>query len=317
MSKEKYEIIKFNASTYDKHFIRHFNENKNGEKIGEIHSIYSRTINFLDKKKSMYTIGSKNIDNSPFTLRIDSEDINFEDLNLKEGNLLFKVDNNLVIDNKVEINISPKSLLWNPALYGRKDLDKGIITNNIDYFNNLILSNGSYGGCKYFYLKNYLKEKNHKPTLIEKELARRIEILLDTLNYKVIDKDKINSLIGFGVGLTPSGDDFLTGFLSTFNIISTDYTTKIKEKLTDLIDINKISTTDVSKQMLLITLKGEAREYVLNFINSFLDGNKDRFLFSFKNLLNIGSSSGTDLAIGVVTAFNLSINNFNMEEWKL
>lgn len=66
--------------------------------------------------------------------------------------------------------------------------------------------------------------------------------------------------------------------------------------------------------MLSITLRGESREYILSFINAFLDGDKEQFFLSLERLLNIGSSSGTDLAVGVVTAFILLINNFNMEE---
>ena len=314
MEKDGYEIISFSAYAYDKHFIEFFNENRNLERVGKIHSIYSRTINFLDNKDNMYTIGSKNIDNSPFTLRIDNRNISFEDLDLEEGNRLFKMDNSLIIEDKVKIDLGSNGILWNPNVEKRRDLNKNLIMKNIGYFNDFILEKGSNGGCRYFYLENYLKVKACNLGLIEKELSRRIEVFLDALNYGNIDEVKINSLIGFGIGLTPSGDDFLTGFLSVLNIISTDYSNKIKRKLINLIDIDKISTTDVSKQMLSITLRGESREYILSFINAFLDGDKEQFLLFLERLLNIGSSSGTDLAVGVVTAFILLINNFNMEE---
>ncbi|CAK7032216.1 DUF2877 domain-containing protein [Tissierella carlieri] len=314
MERDGYEIISFSAWAYDKHFIEFFNENRNLEIVGKIHSIYSRTINFLDNKDNMYTIGSKSIDNSPFTLRIDNRNISFEDLDLEEGNRLFKMDNSLIIEDKVRINLGFNCILWNPNVEKRRDLNKDLIMKNIGYFNDFILEKGSNGGCRHFYLENYLKVKACNPGLIEKELSRRIEVFLDALNDGNIDEVKINSLIGFGIGLTPSGDDFLTGFLSTLNIISTDYSNKIKRKLINLIHIDKISTTDVSKQMLSITLRGESREYILSFINAFLDGDKEQFLLFLERLLNIGSSSGTDLAVGVVTAFILLINNFNMEE---
>ena len=314
MEKDGYEIISFSAYAYDKHFIEFFNENRNLERVGKIHSIYSRTINFLDNKDNMYTIGSKNIDNSPFTLRIDNRNISFEDLDLEEGNKLFKIDSSLIIEDKLRIDLGPNCILWNPNVEKRRDLNRSLIMENIGYFNDFILKKGSNGGCRYFYLENYLKVKAYAPGLIEKELSRRIEVFLDALEDGNIDEVKINSLIGFGIGLTPSGDDFLTGFLSVLNIISTDYSNKIKRKLINLIDIDKIATTDVSKQMLSITLRGESREYILSFINGFLDEDKKQFLLFLERLLNIGSSSGTDLAVGVVTAFILLINNFNMEE---
>jgi succinyl-CoA synthetase alpha subunit len=312
MNLEEKEIISFQAVSYDKHFLKLFNKNKSGETIGKIHSIYSRTINILDSENFMYTIGSKNIDNSPLTLRIDNKDISFEDLNLKEDSLLFKTEDKIIIDNRIEIILESKELLWDSNIKTVQYLDIKTVKNNIECFNSLILKKGSYGGCKYFYLKNYLKNEEHKPNLIEKELYKRIKKLLDNLDSESLE-DNINSLIGFGIGLTPSGDDFLTGFLSTFNIISTDYTNKIKKKITNLITIDKVSTTDVSRQMLLVALKGEMREYILSFIHSFLSEDKERILLDFENVLQIGSSSGTDLSIGVITAFSLLISNLNME----
>lgn len=312
MNLEEKEIINFQAISYDKHFINFFNKNKSGENIGKIHSIYSRTINILDSENFMYTIASKDIDNSPLTLRIENEDISFEDLNLKEGNLLFKIKDKIIIDNRIEIILKPKELLWDSNIKKVEYLDIKTVKNNIEYFNSLILKKGSYGGCKYFYLKNCLKNEEYKGNLIEKELSKRIEKLLDNLDSESLE-DNINSLIGFGIGLTPSGDDFLTGFLSTFNIISTDYTNNIKKKITNLILIDKVSTTDVSRQMLLVALKGEMREYISSFINSFLSKDKERVLLDFEKILLIGSSSGTDLSIGVITAFSLLISNLNME----
>lgn len=176
------------------------------------------------------------------------------------------------------------------------------------------MEKGSVGGCRYYYLKNYLNINNYRPGIVEIELAKRIDCFIDAINNNYMNKEQINPLIGFGIGLTPSGDDFLVGFISVLNIVITNYSYRIKKKLINLVDIDKISTTDVSRQTLYAAIKGRTEEHILNVIDSFLGEDKKRLKFSFKKLFEIGSSSGTDLAVGIVVAFILLINNFNMEE---
>ncbi|HCX61564.1 DUF2877 domain-containing protein [Sedimentibacter sp.] len=308
------QALHYNILTYDKHFIECFNNCLNKEKIGEIHSVYSKTINFLDNKENMYTIGVKKIDNSPYTVRLDTETLEFSNFQFRPKTPIFKLNNSIVIENKIKIDFNTDSKLWNTDIKPIKEIDRNIIFNRIEHFNQLIMHKGSYGGCKYYYLKNYLQTENDKASLIEKELCKKIESFICNIQTKNINREIITSLIGFGAGLTPSGDDFITGFLSAINIISINYTNKIKNELRHSIDINKISTTDVSKQMLLTAINGETREYIINFISSFFNKGEENFLFSLNNLLSIGYSSGTDIAIGVVMAFIIIINNSDREE---
>ncbi|WP_313165156.1 DUF2877 domain-containing protein [Sedimentibacter sp.] len=314
MNKKEHDFFRVNVLTYDRHFIEYFNNSTDNEKIGELHSVYTKTINFSDNKKDMYTIGTKRIDNSPYTVILDTETLDFSNFQFESETPIFKVKDKIIIGDKIEIRFIRGSALWDSDIRTIKRIDEDIVLNHIEHFNKVIRNSGSYGGCKYYYLKNYLQTENDKPTLIEKELCKRTESFICNIKRGNINEEIIAPLIGFGAGLTPSGDDFITGFLSVTNIISINYTSKIKSELVRSIDINKISTTDVSRQMLLTAINGEAREYIINFILSFLNKNEKEFLLSLNNLLSIGCSSGTDIAIGAVTAFIIIINNSDMEE---
>lgn len=149
---------------------------------------------------------------------------------------------------------------------------------------------------------------------MERELANRIGRFLKDISQDNLQESSVASLIGLGIGLTPSGDDFLVGFIAVLNIIDIAYSNYLKEKISRLIRLDKLSTTDISKHILENALEGKFSQGILNFIYSLLEEDKERLEKSIKNILNIGSSSGMDLSIGIVLAMQVLMNNFNMEE---
>ena len=111
-------------------------------------------------------------------MRIDNRNISFEDLDLEEGNRLFKMDNSLIIEDKVKIDLGSNGILWNPNVEKRRDLNRNLIMENIGYFNDFILKKGSNGGCRYFYLENYLKVKACNLGLIRKRIIEENRSIL-------------------------------------------------------------------------------------------------------------------------------------------
>ncbi|NLJ78331.1 MAG: DUF2877 domain-containing protein [Tissierellia bacterium] len=298
--------------SYDYHFIDLFRRLKDGEEAGHIHSIFQRVVNFTDGEHNMFSVATKDIDNAPYTLRIDGV-ADFRDL-VSEGDKLYRDGNRLMVGDGLSITIV-ENRLWIGNCIEKSKVDPMIIAKNIEYFNEMILNCSPMGGAKYSYLKNILGiDMIEGPSLIEKELSNRIErFLYGIYEYDIKVKD-LNRLIGFGVGLTPSGDDFLVGFLSALNSIDTEYINNIFDGIVELIDIEDISTTDISKQMIRIAIDGQAREYISGFIRAFSEADRDGFIHSYRNILRIGSSSGMDISIGIAMAFHFILDTKN---WRL
>ncbi len=113
----------------------------------------------------------------------------------------------------------------------------------------------------------------------------------------------IKKMKGSGVGLTPSGDDFITGMLYAIFLLE-----KINKK--DYNELrNKIyekakSNNDISRNMIFHASKGlyfkQFKDLQTAFINN--DKNIKQFL---KNLIDIGETSGSDM----LTGFYLTLKN--------
>jgi len=274
-----------------------------------IHSIFDKVVNIQSSTGTLYTISNNKTDNAPYTLKIDY-DGSFKDIVFEDQNII-KTKENLFIGN-VEIDLS-SAQLWNVEREKIESFSTEDIKKNINIFNMMIQSMGSSGGCKYYYLKNFLGIKNNSNNLIERELSKKINDFYMKIKQDNIKEEDIRGLIGLGMGLTPSGDDFLTGFMAAITIFKKN--DDLFHKIKDFIPLDTKSTTDVSRAMLKAATQEKYREYLNDFIYSSLYNNSDEYLKSFKNLLTIGSSSGTDMSIGVVLGFLFTIDENEMEEF--
>lgn len=294
-------MLSLDALSFDRHFNDCMKCCHEGQLIGNVHSIFNRVINIVDKKGMMLSIASKEIDNAPFTIRVNNMgEIRFRDLNIKVGSLVTKYKNSVRIDDKLNINFF-KAVQWLTNKPVIKTIPVETVVKSISFYNNVLAAAGASGGCKYFYIKNYLKDYNYNPNIIEAELSSAIEVF-----FRGIGKGSgknITGLIGLGAGLTPSGDDFVTGFITVLASVDIPFVHDIFSNLTRDIKMDAVSTTDISKQMIFSAVNGESRENIYNFIHALITGKPSELEESIPKVLSIGSSSGTDLSIGVVTAF--------------
>ncbi|MDR0497975.1 MAG: DUF2877 domain-containing protein [Treponema sp.] len=111
------------------------------------------------------------------------------------------------------------------------------------------------------------------------------------------DPSLAQNLIGLGQGLTPSGDDMLTGFLAMVNHLSKNM--KFVQILHNVVRNSLGKTTDLSAQMLENALDWDYHEYVQNCIRDLCEGEKEEVYISASSLLSIGATSGSDIACGM------------------
>ena len=121
-------------------------------------------------------------------------------------------------------------------------------------------------------------------------------------------------LVGLGRGLTPSGDDFLAGFAATLMIggrwIGTGAPPGLRERFlagaqslaADLSSYAGGRTTLVAEALLYHASRGEVSEHLGRLIRSILGGSAREVGAACGRVLEIGSSSGTDLAVGILEA---------------
>lgn len=278
--------------------------------IFKIHSVYNKVLNLVDEKKQIYSIVLKNFDNLPAALKIDTI-VSFKSLEIILDDEIIVNSKKIEIGDKLLINLKhEKFIIWDSNLKSLSNINDAEVKYNLTKSAEILTKEPSFRGAVYFYLSayNYLsKEKTSeiKINLVEKYL--KSEILKNIIEADIENKDPL-SIIGLGMGLTPSGDDFLTGYLGVMGIIKYRYSQKIFSTFKNKIIKSDFSTTDISKAMLLNILDLKARGKISDFIYSV---NQDFKIFetAFKNVLTIGSTSGSDIAAGVLTAYQEILKN--------
>jgi len=116
------------------------------------------------------------------------------------------------------------------------------------------------------------------------------------------DPSLARNLIGLGQGLTPAGDDMLTGYLAIVNHLSEN---RINIRmLRDAISDSLHKTVDISAQTLVNALDCDYHEYMQKCILDLCEGEKESVYISAASLLSIGATSGADIACGMYFGMN-------------
>jgi hypothetical protein len=118
--------------------------------------------------------------------------------------------------------------------------------------------------------------------------------------------------LGLGPGATPSGDDFLCGFLLSLQLLlNSDYNQlngfdysffkQYKESLKQLL-YSRNPTTAISQQLLSLGCEGLFSQSLLLLANSFIypQTSENQFIASLHLLSKMGHSSGYDTATGLL-----------------
>ncbi|MFZ5351235.1 MAG: DUF2877 domain-containing protein [Bacillota bacterium] len=114
----------------------------------------------------------------------------------------------------------------------------------------------------------------------------------------------LSGIIGLGQGLTPSGDDFVYGFLSSMFYYCNFKQLCVEgvQKAAELLSLEaKHKTTIISYNMLRSCIKGEFNQAVRDFNIALLKSKHTAD--AFHRVLDIGSSSGADMAAGILYGY--------------
>jgi Protein of unknown function (DUF2877) len=114
----------------------------------------------------------------------------------------------------------------------------------------------------------------------------------------------LRRIIGFGPGLTPSGDDALAGLLLGFRWWSENFNmfTYLRDLVIDCLESYPAATTSISTQVLRFACAGLGNEFVHNVLESVAYEDSNRTHIAAERLCQVGSTSGADTLVGLQTA---------------
>jgi len=273
----------------------------NNSFIGKGHSAYKSSVNILLENGFIFNIIKDLQPINARSIQIMSKDWYLCKLNLVSKSDSIIIENQTVVipDKEVVINYA-SSVQWDPK---KMDISERDFRERV-FFNNLLE------------LKHFLKVADEVvfPDPFRVELDKRITYFINAINYKSKGDitEAFRSLIGFGSGLTPSGDDFIVGFLSSCYLFPGFISKNIEfiEELTSILKrIAQGKTTDLSLGMLLDACQGLFLSALQDVHCSLYIYNKKKTLFSARRLLKVGSSSGRDLLVGLIYGLDYCTTN--------
>jgi hypothetical protein len=126
--------------------------------------------------------------------------------------------------------------------------------------------------------------------------------------------DSAMKIVGLGSGFTPSGDDVLGGFLSTYNSLA--HTINRSKVLLDL-DLVQKNTNWISAKLMDYMQHQVLDDQIQQLIRSAALGNEDAFLLAMETILPRGHTSGIDISVGAILALclisDIKANERNIE----
>lgn len=248
---------------------------------GVVHSVFERTCNILrDANGELYTIATSTVDEAPNTLILPIPNIRCIDVHV--GDRLRAQNGLLRLDNGMAIAVN-RAAVWRCRLPSFP-MDVAPLRRNTIAVQACIDHDGTESGITAV-VQAFLHACKQHPD--------------DASSYA-------KKLIGLGPGLTPAGDDFLVGFMTMCVLPQSPlhaYISLCEEIVnTSTSYTNAISTTAFKK-----AIQGQVRKSLCRFIEAMFVEASEGAVAQVRTVLEIGATSGTELARGIVAGARLSL----------
>ena len=284
--------------TADLHFLNLINQ---PQLSGRIEQVFSKAINiFIDNQ--IFTLLSSPLDNAPNSCRLLNKNLSL--LNISSGDTFQVLNGKVSIGDGYWLSFSLCTAWQQPVIYFtnekvRQKKYQLFLLKQISELD-LILSEAksslfNYQGDNLFYLASAEKLNQLRSNLIYLIKKKQRQNLADV----------IRQFVGLGIGLTPSGDDYLVGLMA-FLLLKDNPLAGFHPDFYQGIMQGNEQTTPISAITLEKALDHEYRENMCQLIQSLVDANETNIHLLFLNILNIGSSSGSDMLFGIRDALYLT-----------
>lgn len=277
------------------HLARELN-NQNGT-ILKLHSIYGSAVNYKTVDGRIVTFLSSQRSMGVASLCLPTD-------NIREffyGTDELHIHNSLLIGKLLKIDFS-NSVVISPYMSSYRNLNKK--ADLVSQIRKVLISNIPENGIYKEISKLKVLRLPEIPGVTSGgKYSERFEKLMESILYNVEFNtlDQIfKSIIGYGIGLTPSADDFVLGILAVYS--SWD---RVFKNLAQACKANIYRTNDISAEMLF---HGSEKRFCEPIIKIFESTDISEATAS---LLNIGYSSGHDILCGIYAGLILLCEDQN------
>ncbi len=261
---------------------------------GKVMGITSRGVFLITGERILFVTDADY--RSPYNIQVLSRPGQFDPFTpgddwIFSGNELIFPDKNIGID-------TSKAVFWQPALAPMIETTLFEQTRRVDALLQRMVSLDP--GKGWLYLASESDMMPESEGFMIREMTDRFLACVKTADLEGSLKAG-RSILGRGGGLTPSGDDWLSGFLLYFA-----RTKKVNPFIRDLgqslTALAFDSTTKISANRIEAACQGWSEELFLEVVDSLLVTNIEISGIKLERLVSFGHSSGVDTCVGISAA---------------
>ncbi len=278
---------------------------------GCVHSIFSSTINILVENRRLVSVIKSEKSLCPYSVLVECDE-SFLDIPIKVGDVVYisKWD---IKFRKIHLKISKDTLDLSFKVIRKEKTDIHLVETKIKDLKKYLLLNGNRSGIlsvlgeiESIFIEG-MSRKIVCSNSIYENFASKVKLFIGCLSDRTFDNLSYitSNLVGFGIGLTPSSDDFLCGIMaallygSSYTNYNSDYFLDIFEKM--VLNIEN-RTTLVSENFLINSSKGVFPIFIKELCSYlFSDDSYEKIeLYRYMNkVLSYGETSGSDILCGI------------------
>ncbi len=255
----------------------------------KIHSRYANAINYVTANK-LVSFVIKEIGNGPTNIVMDG-------LNFQKINSIKISEKNIDTGNNV-FNLEDSKKYCSRISFTAVDISK--FMRNLDFLEKYLLKNSPLKS--YTFLLDDKKRENFVSSF-ERALINRV-----TEGWKEFVKNNykkgVRLLRGTGYGSTPSGDDFIAGFISGLHLLHEIFQKNVS-KVQKIIYKESKTNNIISNNYIYYSLRGCFFEKMKNLIISLVSGSESEIFYNTYKILLLGETSGADFITGFICSLKL------------
>lgn len=287
--------------------------------IGNVYGVFDRMVSVLAKEEELFILARKDVQMSPITVLLHFPlNISMSTFGAKTGASVIKSGPFIQISQTKMLVRLDKATLWKARKRIKTSLALEGIVKNCNTARDV--------GRKYGKRESLLDLIEKLDVLVKGapidvkgfNLCSRHTISPLKMLVKAVLAKNLNDvcrsakgLIGLGLGLTPSCDDMLAGFMSSLLVATealggnVDYAKEVSQVIASS---TQGQTTLLSQKLLEGAALGEVPELIHNVVEAISIGTEEEVREVTHNLLAMGHFSGADTLLGILLGFYMTIN---------
>ena len=289
--------------------------------IGRVHSIFSGAIDVTLRDGSMISIVREEVGSGPINIVTDlPRERSMAELGVKKNAEVLRKDGEILIGGKkkaVLVSIQHARLYRTEKDFATELRSLPEIRANVAVVVRTAARKGHHQGLGSLIPLLVPSDRETKRPAELNSFSRlalpRVRSLLSKIREGRISElgSEVRNLAGLGPGLTPSGDDMLSGLMASLALIAHNLKGDAERvrRVNRKIALNaRKRTTMLSEEYLSQAARGETNERFQELIKKMLTALPNEAKRSAEFVLKVGETSGTDTVLGILLGFQLSLD---------